>query len=147
MLYSDFAPDERELVELARDECLSLLALELVGRVATASEDGAPDVVPVNYVLHEGAPIFRTHDGTALERLQRGPVSFEVDRFDWFHHTGWSVLVQGVAKVVALEEVSGLELESWAPGRQMRFVRIEPTRITGRRIELHQDPTDAAGYL
>ena len=147
MLHSDSAPGERELVELERDECLSLLALEVVGRLATGAGDEAPDVVPVNYALHEGAPIFRTHDGTALERLRHGPVSFQVDRFDWFHHTGWSVLVQGVAEVIEPEELEGLELECWVPGRQTRFVRISPTRITGRRIELHQDPTDAAGYL
>jgi len=140
--------EDREIVVLAPDECLLLLGLEFVARVASQPDGGgAPDVVPVNFVLHEGVAIFRTHDGTTLHQIEGKLVSLQVDRFDWFHRTGWSVLVQGRAELIDPHDVEGMDLDTWAPGDQPRLVRIVPDRISGRRIELRQLPVDAGGYL
>lgn len=139
--------DDRQIVELDLEECLTLLQLEGVGRLATCDHQGAPDVVPVNLVIHDGAPILRTHDAMAQENLDGTCASVEVDRFDWFHRTGWTVLVKGDAEVVDPTTLADLALESWVPNGRSSFVRIRPTSITGRRIELHQLPTEAGGYL
>ena len=145
------APDERELVELDADDCAALLALESVGRVAVAAgSDEGPDVVPVNFILRDGAPVFRCHDGVVLDRLLTSPVSLQVDRFDWFHRTGWSVVVRGTAALIDSAEVAELdgdEPDTWIPTDDTLWVRITPARVSGRRIVLHQVPLDHRGYL
>jgi len=81
------------------------------------------------------------------------PVSLQVDRFDWFHRTGWSVLVHGVAELVdpdlagALIEEGDDTLDTWAPGDQPVLVRVRVEYLSGRRIELQQIPLDGRGYL
>lgn len=147
----DPIPDERELVELDDEECATLLALEAVGRLAVGHAGAAPEVVPVNFVVRDGDPVFRSHDGVLLDHVLGAPVSLQVDRFDWFHRTGWSVLVRGVAGLLEPEEFERLpgddDLDPWVPGDQPRLVRIRTERVTGRRIELHQIPLDGRGYL
>lgn len=136
-----------ELSSIGRDECLVLLRWEIVGRLAVAVPGQAPLVVPVNFVLAGDRPVFRTDEGEKLERLRDQPVSFQVDRFDWFRRIGWSVLVQGSAAEVSAAEAESLGIEPWAPGAKARYVQIIPTSITGRRIELRQAPLDGRGYL
>jgi hypothetical protein len=148
MNHTSVSSDDREIVAIELDECLVLLGLEALGRVASQAGDGPPDVFPVNFVLRDGSPVFRTHDGSPLAHLHGRPVTLQVDEFDWFHRTGWSVLVQGRAELVDATEVTGLDdIDSWAPGTQPTYVRIVPTRISGRRIVLHQLPVDSWGYL
>jgi len=144
--------EDRQLVELDTDECASLLTLEAVGRLAVGNGDEAPDVVPVNFVVRDGDPVFRSHGGVLLERVLQSPVSLEVDRFDWFHRTGWSVLVRGVAQLVDPAETDDVltgddDLDTWVPGDQPLLVRIRVERMTGRRIVLDQVPLDGRGYL
>ena len=43
-------------------------------------------------------------------RIQNPPV-FEVDRFDWFRRIGWSVLVQGTAQLLTIDEEEDLDEE------------------------------------
>jgi len=149
----DPTTEDRELVELDERECSTLLALESVGRVAVGNATEAPDVVPVNFVVCDGDPVFRSHDGVLLDRIVGSHVSLQVDRFDWFHRVGWSVLVAGVGELLDPMEAerllgSGLDdLDPWVPGDQPRLVRVRVRRITGRRIELHQVPLDGRGYL
>jgi nitroimidazol reductase NimA-like FMN-containing flavoprotein (pyridoxamine 5'-phosphate oxidase superfamily) len=139
---------ERELVSLDISECLRLLKLDRIGRLATAGRtQSAPEVVPVNYILDGDRPVLRTHDGEILDHALAHPVSLQVDRFDWFHRSGWSVLVQGRAELVRPTAELQSRLDTWAPGPQPRFVRITPDHITGRLIELHQRPLDPEGYL
>ncbi|MGW4476720.1 helix-turn-helix domain-containing protein [Nonomuraea sp. NPDC004354] len=124
------------LEPLAAEECLRLIAPGGVGRVAFDGLRG-PTVLPVNYRLDEGAIVFRTAYGgpmdedlrTGLEGVER-MVGFEVDRIDDAMRTGWSVLVQGPAR----HEATGPEVTPWAGGDRTLYVRITPTRITGRRI-------------
>lgn len=147
----DPSSERRELVTLDPAECATLLALETVGRLAAPHPSDGPDVIPVNFVLRDGDPVFRTHDGVILDRILGQRVSLQVDRFDWFHRTGWSVLVRGVAELDE-ETADGSadprrDPDTWLPGDQPRLVRIRADRVTGRRIELHQVPLDGRGYL
>ena len=135
---------DRIIEQLDEAECLRLIAPGGIGRIAYQSRFGQA-VLPVNYMLHEGAIVFRTALHSALdEDLQTGiadaeyKVAFEIDELDMAGRQGWSVLIQGPAHRVESETERALALqagvENWAPGRRELFVRIVPSRITGRRI-------------
>ncbi|MEW6153481.1 MAG: pyridoxamine 5'-phosphate oxidase family protein [Actinomycetota bacterium] len=147
----DPRPDDgTTLAELTRDECLELLGGRMIGRVAVAEPGAAPLVVPVNYVLEGESVVFRTDYGSKfrLAVLGEQPVAFEIDGVEPGRRTGWSVLVQGTAH--ELDEAAGeaLGVEPWAPGRKDRWVRIVPSSLTGRRIQLPPvSGTDSRGYL
>jgi len=65
-------------------------------------------------------------------------VAFEIDDIKPATREGWSVLIQGPAHYVEsdTERASVLEagVQPWAGGARELFLRITPTRITGRRV-------------
>jgi nitroimidazol reductase NimA-like FMN-containing flavoprotein (pyridoxamine 5'-phosphate oxidase superfamily) len=131
--------DGRGMVELGPEECLALLGSVPVGRVGVTI-DALPAVLPVNFVVWRGSIAFRTVPGTKLDAAAAGAVvAFEVDGYGGDLPGGWSVLVRGIAREVTdaaeLAEIDLLPLDSWAwDGTAHRYVCIEPTVITGRRI-------------
>ena len=143
----DLPVGPREPVELARDECPTLLALESPGWLAVRVAPAALDVVPVDYVMRSDVAIIRTHAGVVLDQMVSGPVTLRVDRVDWFHRTGWSVMVQGRVELVETDSRDIDEPDVWDPGPHQILVKTTPSLISGRRLELHQESLDAAGYL
>ena len=140
--------DERTTIEaLDVEECLVLLRWENIGRLAVAAHGEAPLVVPVNFVLHDAHVFFRAGDGVMLDRIREHPVSLQADRFDQYRRIGWSVLVRGVAHEIDPAEVSGVEIDTWAPGTKSHWIRVVPTAISGRRLELSDPLADRRGYL
>jgi hypothetical protein len=135
------------LVELPREQCVELLRVSTIGRVALAMPDAAPLVVPVNYVLDGETVVFRSDMGSKIAALRLNPVSFQVDFFDAAHRSGWSVLVQGVAYEATSWEVDHVDLESWVAGSKVHWVRIVPVSITGRHIRPAEAVLDVRGYL
>jgi uncharacterized protein len=133
--------DGRTGIEMiARDECLRLLAGEVVGRIGFV-DSGRAEVLPVNYVLDGDAVVFRTAAGSKLDGATRAPVVFEVDHIDRATRSGWSVIVHGLAQEVTSfdrvelrERVAALPVDPWAPGEKQHLVRIAPGSITGRRV-------------
>jgi nitroimidazol reductase NimA-like FMN-containing flavoprotein (pyridoxamine 5'-phosphate oxidase superfamily) len=128
------------MVEIGPDECLELLGSVPVGRVGVTI-DALPAVLPVNFALWQGAIVFRTVPGTKLDAAAAGAVvAFEADAYGTPDTPGgWSVLVRGIAREVTdpaeLAELDALPLDSWAwDGQAHRYVCIEPTVITGRRV-------------
>jgi nitroimidazol reductase NimA-like FMN-containing flavoprotein (pyridoxamine 5'-phosphate oxidase superfamily) len=118
---------------LSREECWALLASEELGHFATAV-DGAVDIFPINYVVHDESILFKTAPGSKLENLTANhSVAFEADGGDGSTH--WSVVVHGSAERLASDvdiEGSGLlEFNSWMPGEKWNYVRISAHRITG----------------
>ena len=133
------AAQERTLRTLSPAECFDLLEPGGVGRVGFASADGIM-ILPVNFAVTGATIIFRTAPDTLLALHADAHVSFEVDRIEEALPGGWSVLVQGHAHTVTNErEVKHLEdgtrLDPWAGGARDVYVRIAPTRISGRRIQ------------
>lgn len=125
-------------------ECLKLIETGDVGRLGYSGRYG-PVVLPVNYRLYEGTIVFRTTPASALdEDLRTGiadafyKVAFEIDSIDTAAREGWSVLVQGTARPVEdraeRAELSRAGVDPWPGGDKELFIRIDPTRITGRRI-------------
>jgi nitroimidazol reductase NimA-like FMN-containing flavoprotein (pyridoxamine 5'-phosphate oxidase superfamily) len=146
---------DRIIEDLGQDECLRLMAQGGVGRIAYQSRFG-PAVLPVNYRLHEGAVLFRTAQDSPLdEDLRTGisgadyKVAFEIDDIDIRGRQGWSVLIQGSAHRVQAdaERASAMRagVEPWPGGQRELFVRIVPSRITGRRIRQAGTPARLSG--
>ena len=132
------------LEKLDEAECLRLLSLGVIGRIAYVGRYDLT-VLPVNYRLVDGAILFRTaQDSLTGEDLRTGirnaefQVAFEVDQFDENAREGWSVLVQGPAHHLdtAGEQAAGLAagVQSWPPGEKDQFIKITPARLTGRRV-------------
>lgn len=128
------------LTPIPPDECLELLANEPVGRVAYCDLHG-PVVLPVNHVLSGGAIWFRTSPYSELARHlqhagEEAAVAFEVDAYDGYTESGWSVLVEGTATLPAPDERPEPEERPrpWAEGSRDLYVRVRPRSITGRRL-------------
>jgi len=130
--------------ELDEAESLRLIARGGIGRIAYSGRDYLT-VLPVNYRLHEGTIVFRTAQESPLgEDLRTGivnaeySVAFEIDDFDPAAREGWSVLIHGPAHHVdspaERESMLAAGVDAWPPGKREHFIRITPTRITGRRI-------------
>jgi hypothetical protein len=98
-----------------------------------------PVVLPVNFAVVHDEVVFRTAEGTKLHAAAAGAVvAFEVDGYEPSGRSGWSVLVQGRARVVddptMLARLSGLCIEAWAADAAAdRFVAIATEVISGRR--------------
>jgi|SRR5581483_1085957 len=130
--------DRNGLEILQRPECLRLLETASVGRVGL-SIGALPVVLPVNFALLGEDIVVRSGPGTKLDAAFGGAVvAFEVDRIDEKGEAVWSVLVQGLAHVIAganeLARARALDLRPWVGGPDDRFVKISTDRVSGRRI-------------
>jgi nitroimidazol reductase NimA-like FMN-containing flavoprotein (pyridoxamine 5'-phosphate oxidase superfamily) len=120
-------------------ECWRLIAPGGIGRIAFSMPSG-PVVLPVNYAVVRGAIVLRTQPGTLIETHAYDKVAFEVDHIDDALCQGWSVLVAGQGHIVSqpgeLRHLSAeADLLPWPEGEYAVWVRIVPTKVTGRRIE------------
>ena len=130
--------------ELSVEECRTLLGRRHLGRLAFIDGE-LPLILPVNYVLDDGAVIFRTDSGSKLDAAVRSaPVAFEVDGINEIDQTGWSVLARGHAEPVTdpahLDRLRRLPLVPWAPGAKAHYVRVDAAEVTGRRISVADMP-------
>lgn len=125
------------LTEMSAGECRDLMGSTSVGRVALVDEDG-PIVLPVNFVLDGETVLFRTSPHNTVARyVDSTLVAFEVDEFDDYTQSGWSVLVRGVASFEETDELARDERPRpvpWVDGVRTLLVRITPTSISGRRL-------------
>jgi nitroimidazol reductase NimA-like FMN-containing flavoprotein (pyridoxamine 5'-phosphate oxidase superfamily) len=131
-------PKGQELDVLNRRQCLDLLQGVRVGRLVF-TENGLPEVQPVNFRLWRDDVVIRVAGGAKLAAAtDKRVVAFEADELDPDLRTGWSVTVLGHAQelteVDELVEVAGTFVEPWAEGRRDHFVRIRSEKITGRQF-------------
>lgn len=135
----DAVTDWSGLEVLGVDECRRLLAASAVGRVAFV-HDGSPSILPVNFAMDGAAIVFRTGVGSKLAAaVLRRPVGFEVDSWNRWNHTGWSVVATGVADEVVdpddVARLAELPVRPWTrPDLRSHWVRITVEELTGRRI-------------
>ena len=117
--------------------CVQLLESTPIGRVGFSTDDGLL-VLPVNFKWHENSVVFRTLEGQKLAAAaEHQHVCFEVDHWDAATRTGWSVVVQGVAREVTNwgedVQLDQIGLVPWAKDAwRPIWVRIEPTAVSGR---------------
>lgn len=135
------AADE-PVVQLTDDECWDRLREAEVGRLAVAPA-GAVDVFPINFAVSGRAIYFRTAPGDKLLELSVNPsVAFEID--GWDESSAFSVIVKGIAERLEtqteIDEADRLELAPWVPTLKYRWVRINPTQVTGRYFTRTPEP-------
>jgi nitroimidazol reductase NimA-like FMN-containing flavoprotein (pyridoxamine 5'-phosphate oxidase superfamily) len=132
------------LEELDPRECRRLISPGGIGRIAYLGRYDLT-VLPVNYRWVDGAVLFRVaRDSVTGKDLRTGirnadfKVAFEIDHLDKKTKEGWSVLIQGPAHHIdSAEEQTALMaagVHPWAGEDQDHFIRITPTRVTGRRV-------------
>ncbi|PPK96100.1 nitroimidazol reductase NimA-like FMN-containing flavoprotein (pyridoxamine 5'-phosphate oxidase superfamily) [Kineococcus xinjiangensis] len=132
--------DDAALEVLSAEECYRLLATQQLGRLGLIS-NGNQIIMPVNYGLDGPVVVVRLGQGSVLRAADHANVAFEVDSIDPATHSGWSVLVRGLAEEVGDRHERGLAqrtrdtaVESWAPGERGHWLRVIPQAISGRRI-------------
>lgn len=132
---------------LTDDESWNLLSGVHLGRLVT-TVGGRAEIFPVNYVVQRGTVLFRTAEGTKLfGTVMNDQVLFEADDHNVVE--GWSVIVRGTAEVLyGAEEIQDAEragLYPWIATLKLRFVRVTPTQVTGRRFVFGPEPD--AGHV
>ena len=132
-------PDVGTTEIIPEAQCWQLLRESVVGRLGVIV-DHQPDIFPVNHVVDHGTIVFRSGAGTKVFASLHQVVAFEVDGYDPTEASAWSVVVHGVAADIhetneALRAMT-LPLFPWQAGPKPRFIRIEPTEISGRRIHV-----------
>jgi hypothetical protein len=95
----------------------------------------------VNYAWDGEAVVIRCDPSAKLHDLTQGEAAFEIDAIDRDHHSGWSVLVVGMAHEVDPKQWPAsathpdvLELRPWPAGPKDRWIRLVPRSVTGRRL-------------
>lgn len=128
--------DRNGLEVLDRAECIRLLRTVPLGRIAITS-GALPTVLPINFRVDGDRLLFRTGVGTKLDAATQGAVvAFEADDFDPMYHSGWSVVVQGVARDVPdADDRAIYTTPRWAPDRSERLVEVSMDHVSGRRLE------------
>lgn len=147
--------DAADVAELSVEQCRALLSTQQVGRLGVVV-DGYPVIMPVNYALDHDVVVLRKRTGSTLAALQHANVTLQIDAIDPVTHSGWSVLVRGLAEEVTEQHGSELVARThatgqapWAPGDDVHAVRLIPHKITGRRLVGPGLPPafESAGYL
>ena len=135
------SPRPLALEVLSEQQCRELLLQRNLGRIAFSVGD-QPEVYPVNYAADGSVIVFRTAEGTRLQKSVMRRVAFEVDGWNPETGVGWSVLVRGVAQEItsgldpyaaALRNLPAVPL---APGKREFWIAVYPSEVSGRRFRL-----------
>lgn len=131
--------DHAGLAVMTPEECHERLSRAVVGRLAFV-DHGEPVIMPIIVGMWGGSVVFSTARGSKLDAaVMEQPVAVEVDDWDAVGHTGWSVLVKGVARIVddgrEIDSLDRLGVRPWVrPEVPKAWIRIVPEELTGRRI-------------
>jgi nitroimidazol reductase NimA-like FMN-containing flavoprotein (pyridoxamine 5'-phosphate oxidase superfamily) len=127
------------LDEVSLEECLELLRVGSLGRIAFVSDDW-PVVFPVNYRLVEASErtwiALRTRPGNVIDRAPVN-VAFQVDGLGPMYQEGWSVLIRGTLHRVDPDAAAFRERfdpQPWILEERDAWLVVEPFAITGRRL-------------
>jgi nitroimidazol reductase NimA-like FMN-containing flavoprotein (pyridoxamine 5'-phosphate oxidase superfamily) len=125
------------LAALSREECLRGLASHSLGRLALTAH-ALPVIVPICYSFSDGQIVFRAPvDGMVARACDGSVVAFQVDNLGRDVGTEWSVLVVGLAALIAgTDTLRSLPIPavSGPGGGPDQFVRITIGQISGSPI-------------
>lgn len=130
----------RQMLELTGAECWQLLRSVSLGPIVFTWH-AMLAIRPVNRLVEDEAIIVRSHLGSAIVARAAADdgavVCYEADELDPVRHTGWNVIVTGMARLVrdpaAITRYEQL-LEPWAAGQMDYVIAIKPQVITGIRL-------------
>ncbi|SEH02445.1 Pyridoxamine 5'-phosphate oxidase [Nonomuraea solani] len=126
----------RNLKELSEAESLRRLAGVPFGRIVF-TRHALPAIRPVNHVVVDGRIVLRSGSGTIISTevaSWNAVVAYEADELDAGRRLGWSVVVTGVARLVAdAEEAARLRelVHPWVEGAMEQVISIRPEIVTG----------------
>lgn len=134
--------EQAPVAALADDESWQLLSGVSLGRLVTSMGDQL-EIFPVNFVTQRRTVLFRTAEGTKLfATVMNERVLFEAD--DHTVAEGWSVILRGTAKILTaaedIHEAERAQLLPWIATEKLRFVRITPSEVSGRRFRFGPEP-------
>lgn len=139
--------EQDPIVVLSDHESWDRLKSAALGRLVTQIGDQL-EIFPVNFVTQNHTVLFRTAEGTKLfSTVMNDKVLFEVD--DHTASEGWSVIIRGTARVLTaaddIHEAENAQLLPWVATEKLRFVRITPSEVSGRRFVFGPEP-DRGSY-
>ncbi|MFI6426021.1 pyridoxamine 5'-phosphate oxidase family protein [Promicromonospora sp. NPDC050880] len=128
--------DNQSITPMTEDECWEFLAMQPIGRLATAV-GGEPEIFPLNFAVADRNLYFHTIPGTKVAEVAiNGKVAFEVDQ--WGPEIAYSVVVKGTAEILETDaDIASAEatnLVSYLEETRDTWVRITPSHVTGRRL-------------
>ena len=118
---------------------MRLLAGVSYGRIVF-TEAALPAIRPVNHLIDDGQIVIRAQLSTNSAGVV---VAYEADELDPGEHTGWSVVVTGIARTIT--DPARLSryrdaLPSWVDGETDTLLTIEPSIVTGTQIPVNNRP-------
>jgi nitroimidazol reductase NimA-like FMN-containing flavoprotein (pyridoxamine 5'-phosphate oxidase superfamily) len=128
---------ERRMNEMSREEAMRRLGTVGLGRVVFTSR-ALPAIRPVAHLIEDGHVIIRTDEGLTLVNAasaERGTVvAYQADELDPVAHTGWSVVITGLARLIDdPQEAASYEkaLRRQVHGEMGHVIRIYPELVKG----------------
>jgi len=119
------------------ETCFGLLGGSPVGRLGFSS-GSLPVIFPVNYLLVDRTIVFCSEEGVKLRAAeQRAVACLQIDHFETFGHSGWSVMATGrleLAPPEHLDEFARLPLAPWGLTGAHRYVELPVELISGRSV-------------
>jgi len=139
-------PTGEPITLLNDDDSWDLLSSVSLGRFVATIGDRL-EIFPVNFVVQRHTVLFRTAEGTKLfSTVVSDEVLFEAD--DHNVAEGWSVILRGRGHVLGttdeIDEAQRAGLYPWVATEKLRFVRITPKEISGRRFVFGPEPGPGA---
>jgi nitroimidazol reductase NimA-like FMN-containing flavoprotein (pyridoxamine 5'-phosphate oxidase superfamily) len=127
---------------LSTELCWSALESAELGRLAVISGDDV-DIFPINFVVDGTRIYFRSAPGSKLDAVSHNSrVALEIDGID--EAAAYSVVVKGRAERLEapsdIDKAEALDLQPWVPTVKLRWVRIQPSEVTGRAFRRGAEP-------
>jgi nitroimidazol reductase NimA-like FMN-containing flavoprotein (pyridoxamine 5'-phosphate oxidase superfamily) len=148
----------------SKQKIIDFLNSQPVGRIASIDERGYPQVIPMNFVYHDGTIYMHSHPfGEKLDNISRNPkVGFEVDQHIcflpsyYFHPTDASqadtlyisVVIKGEAEIVQNndEKASALNALMEKYQKEGQYERLDGYMSSVREVSIISvTPTDLRG--
>jgi nitroimidazol reductase NimA-like FMN-containing flavoprotein (pyridoxamine 5'-phosphate oxidase superfamily) len=129
---------EYPIDHLDDEESWAIIQANQIGRIASARE-GAPDIYPVSYLVHNWKIYFRTGAESRLRKETDGRVvAFEADTQILRHFS--STVALGMARTLTSDEAAKvldeLPIVEFAPDSDYVWMEIEPSEVRGRRLNV-----------
>lgn len=129
---------EYPIDHLSDEESWEIIQSNQIGRIASARE-GAPDIYPVSYVVHNWKIYFRTGVESRLRKDTDGRVvAFEADAQILRHFS--STVALGIVRTLTNEEAARvldqLPIIEFAPDSDYVWMELDPTEVRGRRLNV-----------
>jgi hypothetical protein len=108
-----------------------------IGRIAL-NRRRSPYVIPVNFTLVDGGILIRLGTGSSAFHLDGASVTFETDEADPERRSGWSVVVEGIARLLPYDESVRLGANLPCPlvtEQGVRVYEVIPFKVSGRAVE------------